>query len=88
MEYNKDLYDKINITKQNILHENIPKLKDMIDKYVKENVKFICELPSLIGIEDEKDPGKVKNPYKQVPICPVANLNIEQIVEDIVECCG
>ena len=60
----------------------------MIDKYVKENVQFICELPLLIGIEDEKDPVKVENPYKQVPICPIANLNIEQIVEDIVECCA
>ena len=51
-----DLYDVDHVLKPNHLHENVLHLKDLLQKYVDNNVEFKCELPSQIGLEDMRRP--------------------------------
>ena len=45
----KDIYDKNDVLKPKYLNENISELKEILKKYVDNEVEFLCELPSLIG---------------------------------------
>ena len=65
----KKNYDYINPLKPTHLDANIPNIKASLEKYVSQNVTFICELPSITAFESDGNINyRIKNPYKNGPV--------------------
>ena len=84
----KKNYDDLNPCKPNHLVPNISHLKNSLKKYIANNFTLICELPSIMGVENHGDINyRIKNPFKNTPLHILSNPDMELIFSDIVEQC-
>ena len=85
----KKTYDYINPLKPTHLDANIPNIKASLEKYISQNVTFICELPSIIAFESDGNINyRIKNPYKNGPVHVPSEPDLQLIYSDIFEHCN
>ena len=81
-----DKYDCDNPLKPIHLENNKKKLKEDLEKYIKSNVTFLCELPSVKATKMETG-KKIQNQYALPNKHTSSNSEKENIVTEISEKC-
>ena len=83
-----DMYDLEDISKPTYLNSNVKNIKEQCDKYIVENITFLCELPSVVGFESAtKAHDRVRNPYYNTEVNCTSVYDINQVAFDISDAC-